>query len=96
MDAKTRLEIFQRFEQHNPNPTTELKYQTDFELLVAVMLSAQATDASVNKATEKLFQVARTPEQMVALEAETTGGVLTEIGILAVPVQPVEPVTSTV
>ncbi len=71
MDVKTRIEIFERFEALNPDPCTELLYQSDFELLVAVMLSAQATDASVNKATRKLFPIANTPEAILALGEET-------------------------
>lgn len=67
MDAKTRLEIFQCFAAADPSPTTELLYKTDFELLMAVMLSAQATDVGVNKATRKLFPIANTPEKIVAL-----------------------------
>lgn len=70
MDAKKRLTIFQRFAEQNPNPVTELIYKTDFELLVAVMLSAQATDSSVNKATFRLFQVADTPEKLLELGEE--------------------------
>ena len=60
-------EIFRRFETTSPDPRTELEYQTPYMLLVAVVLSAQATDKSVNKATEKLYAVARTPQQMLAL-----------------------------
>lgn len=60
-------EIFLRFQKTNPQPTTELKYQNHFELLVSVILSAQATDISVNKATEKLFAVANTPEKILKL-----------------------------
>jgi len=60
-------EIFRRLQAANPTPTTELVYGSPFELLVAVILSAQATDASVNKATATLFQVARTPEQILKL-----------------------------
>ena len=63
-------EIFERFQKANPDPRTELKFRTPYELLVAVMLSAQATDVSVNKATEKLYPVAHTPEAMVALGVE--------------------------
>lgn len=59
--------IFSRFQQANPNPTTELVYHSPFELLVAVILSAQATDISVNKATLKLFEVANTPEKILQL-----------------------------
>jgi endonuclease III len=60
-------EIFRRFEAASPDPRTELKYRTPFMLLVAVVLSAQATDKSVNKATEKLYAVADTPQAIVAL-----------------------------
>jgi endonuclease-3 len=62
-----RRELFRRLKRANPAPTTELEYQTPFELLVAVILSAQATDRSVNKATAELFQVARTPGAILAL-----------------------------
>lgn len=67
MNAAKRREIFERFARHNPAPTTELAYGTPFELLVAVVLSAQATDVGVNKATAKLFPAAPTPEAMLAL-----------------------------
>jgi endonuclease III len=67
MNKKTIREIFLRFEQANPKPTTELIYHNHFELLIAVILSAQATDKSVNKATVSLFAVANTPEKMLAL-----------------------------
>ncbi|HEY9136256.1 MAG TPA: endonuclease III [Pseudomonadales bacterium] len=67
MNAKKRHEIFARLKQHNPNPTTELNYSSTFELLIAVILSAQATDVSVNKATAKLFAKANTPEAIVKL-----------------------------
>jgi len=67
MNAQKRFEIFTRLKQANPNPTTELNYKTTFELLVAVILSAQATDKSVNKATDKLFPVANTPEAIFKL-----------------------------
>lgn len=70
MNAQKRLEIFTRLRQHNPNPTTELIYKTPFELLIAVMLSAQATDKGVNKATEKLFAVANTPAAIFHLGEE--------------------------
>lgn len=63
---KLRL-IFLRFQTQNPHPKTELQYNSTFELLLAVMLSAQATDVSVNKATEHLFPVANTPEAILAL-----------------------------
>ena len=67
MNAKKRSEIFSRFARANPHPTTELNYQTPFELLVAVILSAQATDKGVNLATAKLFKAANTPEAILAL-----------------------------
>jgi len=61
------VELFSRLRELNPHPTTELEYTTPFELLVAVVLSAQATDVGVNKATRKLFPVANTPAAIVAL-----------------------------
>jgi endonuclease-3 len=67
MNPQKRAEIFARLAGANPNPTTELAYRTPYELLVAVILSAQATDKSVNLATRGLFAVADTPQQMVAL-----------------------------
>ncbi|MES2535212.1 MAG: endonuclease III [Pseudomonadota bacterium] len=67
MNAEKRREIFARFRAANPHPTTELEYTTPFELLIAVILSAQATDVSVNKAMRKLFPVANTPAQIHAL-----------------------------
>jgi len=67
MNSQKRQEIFQRLRQHIPEPTTELHYHTPFELLVAVTLSAQATDKGVNKATDKLFPVANTPKTILAL-----------------------------
>jgi endonuclease-3 len=70
MNKAKRHEIFARLKQENPEPTTELVYSTPFELLIAVILSAQATDISVNKATAKLFPIANTPEAMLALGEE--------------------------
>jgi endonuclease-3 len=67
MNAITRRRIFERLRRANPAPTTELRYATPFELLVAVILSAQATDKSVNKATEHLFRVANTPQAIIDL-----------------------------
>jgi endonuclease-3 len=67
MDKKKVNEIFRRLQAHTPKPTTELKYRTPFELLISVILSAQATDVGVNKATEKLYAVANTPEQILKL-----------------------------
>ena len=66
-EAARIAEIFRRFEAASPDPRTELAYKTPFTLLVAVVLSAQATDKSVNKATEKLYAVADTPQAMLAL-----------------------------
>lgn len=62
-----RQEFFRRLQAHNPNPTTELVYDNPFELLIAVILSAQSTDVGVNKATAKLFPVARTPQAIADL-----------------------------
>lgn len=67
MNAAKRRKIFERFQAVDPAPTTELRYTTPFELLVSVMLSAQATDKSVNKATEKLFAAANTPQAILKL-----------------------------
>jgi endonuclease III len=67
MNKKTIREIFLRFRKSNPHPTTELIYHSSFELLIAVILSAQATDKSVNKATEQLFRKANTPEKILRL-----------------------------
>ena len=67
MNAAHRREMFTRLKQATPAPTTELRYTTPFELLVAVILSAQSTDKGVNKATEKLFKVANTPQQVLDL-----------------------------
>ena len=67
MNKTKRTEIFTRLRNENPNPTTELQYHSPFELLIAVILSAQATDVSVNKATEKLYPVANTAEAIYKL-----------------------------
>ena len=67
MNPAKRLEIFRRLRAQNPNPRSELQYGSPFELLIAVVLSAQATDRSVNLATAKLFPVANTPEAMLKL-----------------------------
>ena len=81
MNAAKRREIFTRFRAANPNPTTELIYRTPFELLVAVVLSAQATDKSVNLATAKLFPVANTPQNMLALGQEGLESYVKSIGL---------------
>ena len=67
MNPEKRRQIFERLKTANPHPTTELEYTTPFELLIAVILSAQATDVSVNKATRKLYADANTPEKIAAL-----------------------------
>ena len=67
MNKTKRAEIFRRLAEHNPKPDTELNYTSPFELLIAVILSAQATDVGVNKATARLYPVANTPEAILAL-----------------------------
>lgn len=67
MNPEKRRQIFERLKAANPHPTTELEYTTPFELLIAVILSAQATDVSVNKATRRLYPIANTPAQIHAL-----------------------------
>jgi endonuclease-3 len=67
MQREAVSELFRRLHELNPHPTTELQYRTPFELLVAVILSAQATDVGVNKATRRLFPAADTPEKILAL-----------------------------
>ena len=79
MNPHKRREIFRRFREANPKPTTELEYGTPFELLVAVVLSAQATDKSVNLATAKLYPV--TPEKMVKLGVEGLEPYIKSIGL---------------
>ncbi len=74
-------ELFSRLAELNPHPKTELQYATPFELLVSVILSAQATDIGVNKATRKLFPVANTPEQIVALGEEELKRYIATIGL---------------
>ena len=81
MNAAKRQEIFRRLHEDNPEPKTELAYSTPFELLVAVTLSAQATDVSVNKATERLFKVADTPKKMLALGEEGLIPYIASIGL---------------
>lgn len=81
MNAARRYEIFTRFRAANPHPTTELKYTTPFELLVAVILSAQATDKSVNLATRKLFTLANTPEKIIALGEAGLSSLIKSIGL---------------
>jgi endonuclease-3 len=73
--------LFERFERLNPHPQTELRFNDPFTLLVAVALSAQATDKGVNKATEKLFAVADTPQKMLALGEEGLRPMISSIGL---------------
>ena len=81
MNKDKRREIFTRLKQENPNPTTELNYDSAFELLIAVILSAQATDVGVNKATSKLFPVANTPEAIAALKVTGLKKYIKTIGL---------------
>jgi endonuclease III len=81
MNNAQRAEIYRRLSELNPHPTTELEYTTPFELLVAVTLSAQATDVGVNKATRKLFPVANTPQAILALGEEGLKKYISTIGL---------------
>lgn len=81
MNKLKRREIFVRFREHNPHPTTELIYHSAFELLIAVILSAQATDVGVNKATAKLFPVANTPQGILDLGLEQLKEYIKSIGL---------------
>ena len=81
MNAEKRYQILSRLRTENPNPTTELKYSSNFELLIAVILSAQATDVSVNKATAKLYPVANTPEAIKALGLRRLKSYIRTIGL---------------
>ena len=81
MNKVKRQEIFERLRADNPHPTTELNYSNPFELLIAVILSAQATDVGVNKATDKLFPVANTPETIHALGVTGLSKYIKTIGL---------------
>jgi endonuclease III len=81
MNAEKRRAIFEALKAANPHPTTELEYSTPFELLVAVILSAQATDKSVNAVTRKLFPIARTPAAIRALGVEGLSKYIRTIGL---------------
>ena len=81
MNKDKRTEIFKRLRDDNPNPTTELNYDSPFELLIAVILSAQATDVGVNKATDKLYPVANTPETIYALGVDGLKEYIKTIGL---------------
>ncbi len=81
MNKEKRREIFSRLREANPKPTTELKFRNPFELLISVILSAQATDISVNKATRQLYAVANTPESIADLEIEGLTPYIKTIGL---------------
>lgn len=81
MNSSQRKEIFARFKSANPHPTTELEYASPFELMIAVILSAQATDKSVNVATRNLFPLANTPEKMLALGEPGLREIIKSIGL---------------
>ncbi|WP_348699476.1 endonuclease III [Duganella fentianensis] len=81
MNKQTRQTMFERFRAANPKPVTELEYTTPFELLIAVLLSAQATDVGVNKATRKLYPVANTPAAILALGEEELKSYIQTIGL---------------
>ncbi len=81
MNARKRRQIFERLRAANPDPTTELDFNSHFELLISVILSAQATDVSVNLATAKLYPVANTPEAMLALGEEVLKRYIRTIGL---------------
>ncbi len=81
MNKQKRIAIFDRFKRINPHPTTELEYSSPFELLIAVILSAQATDVGVNKATSRLYKIANTPQQIYDLGLETLKDYIKTIGL---------------
>ncbi len=81
MNKQKRIEMLSRLRAANPNPTTELEYSSPFELLIAVLLSAQATDVGVNKATKHLFPVARTPQAMLDLGVDGVKHYIKTIGL---------------
>lgn len=81
MNKEKRYQIFSRLREANPHPTTELNWSTNFELLAAVLLSAQATDVGVNKATDKLFPIANTPQAIIDLGLEGLKSYIKTIGL---------------
>ena len=81
MNSEKRYEIFRRFRENDSNPTSELKYYSNFDLLISALLSAQATDVSVNKATAKLYLVANTPETVLALGEDGLKDYIKTIGL---------------
>ncbi len=84
MNSQKRQEIFQRFRSHNEHPTTELNFESPFQLLIAVVLSAQATDVSVNAATKYLFAAAPTVEKMAKLSVDSIKEFIKTIGLFNV------------
>jgi len=81
MNKQKRLEILTRLRDNNPHPTTELNFSSPFELLIAVLLSAQATDVSVNKATAKLYPIANTPQAILDLGLDGLKSYIKTIGL---------------
>ena len=81
MNKEKRIEILKRLRAANPHPTTELNFSSPFELLIAVILSAQATDKGVNKATDKLFPIANTPQAILALGVDGLKEYIKTIGL---------------
>ena len=81
MNIEKRRKIFSLLKKNNPNPSTELKYESSFELLIAVILSAQATDISVNKATVHLFKIANTPKKISSLSIIKIESLIKNIGL---------------
>jgi endonuclease III len=81
MNKEKRRELFLRFRDHNPHPKTELVYHSSFELLIAVILSAQSTDSGVNKATAKLFPIANTPQALLDLGLDKLKEYIKTIGL---------------
>ena len=81
MNKETRLEMLTRLRANNPEPTTELNFSSPFELLIAVLLSAQATDVGVNKATDKLYPIANTPQAILDLGLDGLKGYIKTIGL---------------
>ena len=81
MNKEKRIEILSRLRDNDPNPTTELNFSSPFELLIAVLLSAQATDVSVNKATAKLYPIANTPQSILDLGLDGLKSYIKTIGL---------------
>lgn len=81
LSAEEIVQVMERFKAHNPEPKSELKWKNPYTLLVSVVLSAQATDKSVNRATEKLYEIVQTPQQMLALGEEALSVYIKSIGL---------------